>query len=353
MTRDVVVVGAGVSGLACAGALRAIGLEPLVLERARGVGGRCATRRVEGRPVDHGVPFLHGRDPGFVAALESVEGVTQLPGWPRVRDGTGRPCQPEAFDGRDVLLAYREGVSAFAKHLARDLDVRLNSRVVSLLRAGRAPGAAGGSIALALESGEPVETRALVLTMPVPRALELLGTLDPASERVAAVRPLLELVRTVPCLTVIARYPEAVCPPRWDASYPGNCAVVHVVLHDSSKRGAEGPVVLVIQALPRFSRQHLDEPAEAWSKTVLSRAAELHGEWIERPSLAQAHVWHHARVMRGSELAAPLALTLEDGAVLGLCGDGFSPAAGLEGAYRSGLALASALHGRMRLGLHA
>ncbi|MFN9939342.1 MAG: FAD-dependent oxidoreductase, partial [bacterium] len=42
---DVVVVGAGVAGLACAGALRESGASVVVLEKSRGVGGRCATRR--------------------------------------------------------------------------------------------------------------------------------------------------------------------------------------------------------------------------------------------------------------------------------------------------------------------
>ena len=77
----VVIVGAGVSGLACAQALAASGRRVRVVERARGVGGRCATRRVEGQPVDFGLTFLHGRDPAFLAALAAVP-ATPLAGWP-------------------------------------------------------------------------------------------------------------------------------------------------------------------------------------------------------------------------------------------------------------------------------
>ena len=53
---DVVVVGAGVAGLQCARRLRDAGLQVVVLDKARGVGGRVATRRVDGQPVDHGGP---------------------------------------------------------------------------------------------------------------------------------------------------------------------------------------------------------------------------------------------------------------------------------------------------------
>src|SRR5512139_628711 len=95
-TPAVIVVGAGVCGLACARALAAGGVETLVVERARGVGGRCATRRIGDQPVDFGVAFLHGHDAEFLAELRAVPGEA-LEGWPSEIHGTGRPCQPQAF----------------------------------------------------------------------------------------------------------------------------------------------------------------------------------------------------------------------------------------------------------------
>src|SRR5512142_1878655 len=142
----VIVVGAGVSGLACAQALSAAGREVLVVERARGVGGRCATRRLGETPVDFGVAFLHGRDADFLAAVRAAS-ATVLEGWPSEIHGTGMPCQPEAFAPGETRLAFAEGVSAFPKHLARGLAVRTGARVVALEPAGRA-------LALRLEDGE-------------------------------------------------------------------------------------------------------------------------------------------------------------------------------------------------------
>ena len=83
---DVVVIGAGIAGLALARRLRAHGRSAVVLERARGVVGRCATRRVEGQPVDHGLPYLHGQSQRFLADLDSVSEFTVLANWPRVPD---------------------------------------------------------------------------------------------------------------------------------------------------------------------------------------------------------------------------------------------------------------------------
>jgi predicted NAD/FAD-dependent oxidoreductase len=54
---EVLVIGAGLAGLSCACALREQSVDVRVLEKSRGVGGRCATRRIEGQPVDHGLAF--------------------------------------------------------------------------------------------------------------------------------------------------------------------------------------------------------------------------------------------------------------------------------------------------------
>ena len=96
--EEIVVVGAGVAGLACARALARRRREGGRARQGRGVGGRCATPAGRGQSVDHGVAFLHGCDPDFLAAIEAVEGATRLEAGRRVH-GTGSPCQPAAFDG--------------------------------------------------------------------------------------------------------------------------------------------------------------------------------------------------------------------------------------------------------------
>ena len=338
--HDVTIIGAGVAGLTLAGALKDLGFAPVVLERARGVGGRCATRRVDDRPVDHGVAFLHGRDVEFVAQLQAVADATPIVGWPRVRRGGGLPCQPEAFEGRDYVVAFREGVSRFPKHLARGLDVRLETDVQSLSRVESAAGRGRRVFELLLASGQTLHSRSLVLTMPIPRAKTLLATLDPPSEAVSALGPLLDQVRILPCFTVIAVYPPGTARPSWDAWYPTESAMVQAILNDSSKRSERDPLTLVIQGHPRFSRERREASPDIWSKELLWEAGELLGDWVERPAIAQPHRWESARVEQATELAAPIAIELESGEILGLCGDAFSTQSGLEGAFLSAAALA-------------
>ena len=100
MPEGTIIVGAGVAGLACGRALQRAGRKVVLLERAREVGGRCATRSCEGQPVDLGPMFFHGQDPSFLKALEELAGA---PGagarrdWPGQVQGEGAPCQPDAF----------------------------------------------------------------------------------------------------------------------------------------------------------------------------------------------------------------------------------------------------------------
>jgi len=338
---EVAIVGAGVSGLALARALAARGRAPVVFERARGVGGRCATRRIEGQPVDHGVAYLHGRSERFRSELDAFGDEPKVEAWPRSREGSGVPCQPEAFVEEGVRFAPAAGVNRFAKHLAQGLDIRLQTEIVALRPVPGAGPVVGWDLTLA--SGQTLRAGTVVLTMPPPSVLRLLQDLIPLPEAVAAVLPLLKLVRTLPCLTILARYPEGFTPPAWEASFPATSPAIHTILHDSSKRAGRPRLILVVQARPRFSHERLDEPAGRWTRTLLAEVAALHGDWAAKPELVQSHVWHYARVDSPSQLASPILVRLDGGAVLGLAGDGLHPAGGVEGAYLSGLGLAERL----------
>jgi renalase len=333
LVEDVAVVGAGVAGLSCARLLREAGRAVLVLDKARGVGGRCATRRVEDQPVDHGVVFLHGSDPAFLAALDAGGTPGAIPGWPARVHGSGPPCQPDAFLAGEKRIALREGISAFPKRLAAGLDVRLGNRVMSLSAGER-------SVTLQLEGGGDVTTRTAVLALPAEQARDLAGTLPPEIPEIEAAKILLGAAGTHPCLTVIAGYAPDAEGPDWDIDYPEDSTVLQLISHDSGKRDRPRWLVLVYQARPRWSRERLESPPEAWTAEVLEEAARLTGSWAARPLWHQSHRWRHARVDRGNELQGPMLLPLPGGGRLGLAGEIFWPGGGVEAAWSSGRRLA-------------
>ncbi|HSQ59971.1 MAG TPA: FAD-dependent oxidoreductase [Acidobacteriota bacterium] len=335
-SAEVLIVGAGIAGLSLARHLQNAGIGSILLERAAGVGGRCATRRVEGRPVDHGTPFLHGRDAGLLAALDAVTDATPLPGWPHRRIGGGVPCQPEAFEGVDRLLAFREGLTRFPKHLARGLDVRLRHEIASLRPADDAP-----LLEVVTADGVAFRAGTVALTMPAPSADRWLAPLEERSSDLAATRVLRRQIRTLPCLAVIATYAPDAARTDFDVCYPSSSTMVHAIVNDAAKRGAGSPPTLVVQGRPRFSREFMERPRDEWARELLWEAGEFLGAWVERPVAREEHVWRHARIDPTSELAAPLLVGLENGSAIALCGDGFSPHGGVEGAFRSGRSLAA------------
>jgi predicted NAD/FAD-dependent oxidoreductase len=320
------VVGAGVSGLACAREVAAAGKAVQVLERARGVGGRCATRRLEGLAFDTGVSFLHGRDPAFLAAVREVPG-RRIEGWPAAISGAGRPCQPEAFQAGEMRLALGDGVSAFPKHLARGISVRTGACVERL-------DLSGGRPRLHLEGGEELEALHVVLALAPEQVLRLLSGIPGLPRPLASVRALLETSSSEPSLSLCAAYPPGTPVPQWDACYPEDSTILQFVARESGKRDAPPFLGLVLQSRPAWARRHLDDPA--WPEALLAEAGRHLGTWAANPSATHAHRWTFARTDLSSELSGPVLVRLPAGASVGICGDRFARGGGVEAAWISG-----------------
>jgi predicted NAD/FAD-dependent oxidoreductase len=325
--QETIVVGAGVAGLSCASEL---GRGVLVVDRAHDIGGRCASRRFSGQPVDFGPMFAHGHHPGFLRALRAADPILD---WPARTEGGGPPCQPGALEPTVRRMAFAQGMKAFPRHLARGLDIQLETRVTAIraLDGGFELTAAGGTL----------RCRDLVLALALEQSRRLLDTLGPFPQA-EGIKALLGLFGSVPCLTLLAGYPlEAPAPP-WDILYPESSEALQLVAQDSTKR--EDPVfrTFVIQARPAWSRQRLDAPLDSWARELLAEAAPCLGEGA--PLWRHPHRWRYARLGPTSELAGPLCIPFPGGARLGLAGDVFSPGGGLQAAWLSGTRLAGRLN---------
>ncbi len=335
---DVIVIGAGVSGLACARELGRRGTRCVVLERARGVGGRCATRRVEGQPVDHGVPFLHARSGEFGEALNALDPAGKVRGWPvRVREPR-LACTPDSLAPGRRRMARREGVSAFPKALAREVDVRLLAEVVALEEDG-------DHVVARLRDGETLAARFVVAAAALPETLHLVAPLvrdwPDAAARLAALRD----IAPIPTLTVLAGYGEAAPALPFDLWNPLEATMVQSISHDSAKRAAPRERVLVIHGRPRWSSEWLARGAgigpgrAAWMTELLWETGELLGPWAATPRWAQPHAWRAARIRRRDVRQEPEVFESRRGGRVALVGDAFGGAPGLEGAYLSGIAM--------------
>jgi hypothetical protein len=338
MSLDTLVVGAGVAGLRCAAGLREAGRRVLVLDRARAVGGRCATRRFDGQPVDFGPQFLQGQWPAFLEALRQVG--TPLVPWPLRVEGKGVPCQPRPPEGAGFRVVLPEGLRAFPARLALGLDIRLETEVTGLR-------VVDGGFEVSTADGSRLRCRDLVLALALEQGRRLLRGL-PETREAEGLRALLELFASAPCLALVAGYAPGHPDPGWDLLYPEASEVLQLLAHDSTKRPDPRASVFVAQARPRWSRLHMGLDPEAWSALLLEEVVRILGPWAGSPLWTFTHRWEFARVDGGGELARPPRIVFGEGQALGLAGDVFAPGGGVQAAWLSGGRLAERMIGKER-----
>ena len=303
----VAVVGAGIAGTACARALTAGGAEVTVLDRGRVVGGRMASRRLDGRPVDTGASYFTADDPGFAAVVDD---------W--VARGLARPWT-DTFHTADadglggtksgpVRYGAPGGLRSLVEDLADGLDVT-SAHEVRRVGPGR--------------TVDGVAYDAVVLAMPDPQALRLL---DPA---LAASRSALEGREWEASLSLAAGFAERT----WDLDGSFVSGEVLSWVADDGRRRGDGAAVLVAHSTPGTAQAHLADP-QAAEPLLVDALRSLLG--LPAPTWTYVQRWSYAKPVGRRE--EPYSLV--DG--VGLCGDGWG-ASKVQAAWRSGDALGRAL----------
>lgn len=312
----VLVVGAGIAGVACARELAAAGIPVRLVDRGHRIGGRMATTRVEGRPVDVGASYLTARDEGFLTVVED---------W--VERGLARPWtssfhlgSPEGLIGpKSGPLRYAAplGLRSLVEDLAGDLPVAHPRDVAEVT-----PGHRG------LPQVDEEPARAVVLAMPDPQALDLLA------EGFAEERAVLEGHDWEPTMALFAAWDER-CWPELDGVFVEDSPLVEFLADDGARRG-DGAPVLVAHSAAAFAAGRLDDPQSALAPMLAEVQAVL--GITAAPRWARVKRWSLAR----PRTSHPEAFLLSEHGI-GLCGDGWNGRARVESAYVSGRALGRAL----------
>ncbi len=99
---DILIIGAGVAGIAAANRVAATGMKCLVLEAGDHLGGRCFTdTRIFGFPYERGARWIYMPDVNPLAKLAAKTGVSlePAPPGPRLRNGSryAHPGETEGF----------------------------------------------------------------------------------------------------------------------------------------------------------------------------------------------------------------------------------------------------------------
>ena len=265
----VVIVGAGIAGLACARRLAQRGVAALLLDKGRAAGGRVATRRVDAFQFDHGAQYVTAKSAAFAAVLNEL-----------VAQGAAAAWRGDTPLDRVVGVP---GMSALGAALAAGLDVRQGVEVSALTQVE------GG---WQVRAGDSVHFgRRVVVTVPAPQVAGLLGRDHPLVAR-------LENVKIAPCLTLMAAI-RAEAP---FVTHEAPDAPLAWIAQDSAKPGRPavdpngGTTAWVAQAGAAFSVEYLEESPAEIAARMLPLLCEKLGVTTDRLTYAAAHRWRYARV---------------------------------------------------------
>jgi len=313
---SICIIGAGICGLVAARDLKEAGRDVIVLDKARGVGGRMATRRIGEAVVDHGAQFFtwHGREFQKLVTEWLTDGVARE--WARglsFPHGTTIDGSP-AFRGQD-------GMTSIPKRIADHVDVRLSSRVLGVDRDT-------SGYVVHTEAGDLHHVDVLLFTAPVPQSLAILEAGDVPIRR--EIRRQLESIHYDPCLTLLAVLDG---PSRVPA--PGALRIeegpIEFIADNHQKGISPGEHSVTIHAGREFSRNRLEDEADDIARDLLSAAADHLGASVKSH---QVHRWRYGvPVLRHAE---PFFRLLPE--PIWLAGDAFG-GPNVEGAANSGLAV--------------
>lgn len=322
---DILIVGAGLSGLMAATILKRAGQHVVLLDKGRSVGGRLATRRVGAGEADHGAQFFTVRDENFQTFVNDWivnEDIVYVwsHGW---SDGSTADNPQDGYPRYSV----RGGMNALAKHLAVGLDVRLDVQIERVAYYSE-------EWAAQTADGSTYQAKALLLTPPVPQSLKLLenGGAALTADDIAA----LSIIEYAPCLCGLFLIEGDVYLPEPGALQRPYAEIAWIA--DNQRKGISPHArVLTLHANNDFSRQNYDatdgvllERFTAELGSFMSPDAHILEAQIKRWRYSQPTTLHPERCLQA------------DGLPLVFAGDAFGGAR-IEGAALSGLAAAGAL----------
>ncbi|MBF2036244.1 MAG: NAD(P)-binding protein [Leptolyngbyaceae cyanobacterium T60_A2020_046] len=297
---DIVVIGAGMAGLTCAQRLCGAGYPVRVLEKSRGLGGRMATRRLEGWPLDHGARGLQPRSAAFQAVVQQLHDCGAIVPWRSPTFQLDLATQHLIPTESEPFWVAPAGMSAVGKALGAGLQIERQHRAIALAAPDHAPWQIHAE---ATTQPSPIFIPAAAVAVMIP-AGQVIPLLQPWVGRgvESAQWHAIAAVDYAPCITIMAQYdvgvstsPEGAIAPHqpWQVLGHPDSPFFWVGL-DSSKRQATTPAV-VIHSSAAFAESWLEAPdLQPAGEQLLKAAGDTIAPWLAHPVRWQVHRWRYA-----------------------------------------------------------
>lgn len=366
MGKRIAVIGAGISGLACAERLKLLGHQVQVFEKSRGLGGRVATRRSDQWRFDHGAQYFTVRDPRFKKFIDLAVENHHVSEW------EPRTCN---FPKKEAWYVGQPNMVDLAKQFDRALSISLNTLVTAVkpgiqlkwlleFRQNSNDKNAGHSIDT-LNQVHAIQTQEfdlIIFAMPQTqvRAL-LLPFIDSypemdCSKQFQTLEAQLKQCEMQPCWTVM--FTTFTRPTGCEWAYDVYSVKEHEIDPDAGiswlarnnskpkRLREEGYDHWVVHTSPKWSESHLDSSKEAVIEALRPEFLEIIKLLPSDGTILQtdAHRWLYAKVLetrhkiRDTESKVLRSVYLAQLGI-GICGDYLSSSR-VENAFLSGFELA-------------
>jgi hypothetical protein len=307
----VVIIGAGLSGLAAADELEAAGVDVAVVDKGRSPGGRLATRRIGTATLDHGAQFFTVRTPAFQQRVDDWIARGLVAVW------------THGFGSAEMHPRYvaPAGMNSLAKDLAMGIDVSCSTVAVAVRPSG-------SQWQVVIDDGSVLLADRVMITAPLPQTSVLLADsgID-VEERLMRT----DYDRTIALLATLDRPPRIAAPggaqrPTEDVAF----------VADNVAKGVSATPAITLHASPEWSTAHW----ESDSADVVAALVDLAQPWLGDATIGEAQVkkWRYATPR--TPWPDPCWVSAEGGIVL--AGDAFAGPR-VEAAHNSGLAAAHAV----------
>lgn len=334
---DLVIIGAGISGLAAARAAHETGQHVLVIDKGRRIGGRVSTRRADNFTFNHGAQFITAKGDRFSAVLQAAENAGALARWQIADD-------KEAFAGsptmRDLPVFMGDG-----------LDIRQNIEIASVMP-HPLTGTISNGLCLTDKNGAMIVTRKLIITAPAPQTARLLRSIEPAMAALA------DTALYAPCWTVMLGFDSLPTMPAlpirqrdgvigWaglEQMRPHGDHLQADYLQADHLQADQTHPAITIQAAADWSQAWIEASKDDVIAALYDALASVEGVHLPVPIMSAAHRWLYAKVIQPATIDASIAphgITNAD-FTIAMAGDWLGGAR-VEHAYNSGLAALTAL----------
>ena len=307
--KKIAIIGTGLSAIFSAIHLRKnTDLEINLFDKARGLGGRLATRRAEGGKFDHGAQYF------------SIERINNLPEIQMlINEGV-----INNIEDKDIYFSP-DGMTNIAKKLLLDFNIFKEHKLVSIDKENE-------NYKLFFENGSTFNSDYIIMSCPMPQSLEILNKskIDYDNNLIKD----LEDLSYFPCIVVMIKSENKLSNLEKHIGTDVDSKDISWIGDNYGKKVSSIENYYTIQCSPEFSYENFENEYDETNKKLKHEMEKIFGSNYQ---ILSNHKWRYS--IPKNFYQGDNSLVINQKNFLGLCGDIFTNGR-FDGAITSGLSIA-------------